>query len=412
MKIKLENIGYFLFFLMIVVPVSFKTLKLVLTILLITYIVLKKKTAFSLDVIILSIIYTIMGFLWVIYGYIMNTPGALRVSTVHVIYPMLFTLLLSLITKFEHIENLNKLILLSNLFISIYATWVILFVLKIIPDSYFINLFGENLTYSPKGKSLAIAFSALPTLFFSIPYLIAKLLSQSRVNFLLKNSNLVLLLIFTLFISIINRRNALYLVILLSPIITLYFKSFLPFAKKKYTIKFKSLLIYGTLLIIIFILGISFLTNINLSNIITDFFAGFDFKNDASASVRRLQFFSLTNSWLESPLIGHGLGAGTELTRSTEMPWAYELYYLSILHNMGILGFSIYVFGIVWIYKNGILIIKKGINLSYYMIYILVGFTTFLIASATNPYIGKFDYMWVIFIPVAFINYYKLNIND
>jgi len=38
----------------------------------------------------------------------------------------------------------------------------------------------------------------------------------------------------------------------------------------------------------------------------------------------------------------------------------------------------------------------------------LVGMISFLIGNATNPYLGKFDFMWVIFVPVLIINLYKL----
>jgi hypothetical protein len=30
--------------------------------------------------------------------------------------------------------------------------------------------------------------------------------------------------------------------------------------------------------------------------------------------------------------------------------------------------------------------------------------TAFLIANATNPYLERYDYLWVIFLPIAFVN--------
>lgn len=38
------------------------------------------------------------------------------------------------------------------------------------------------------------------------------------------------------------------------------------------------------------------------------------------------------------------------------------------------------------------------------MIVLLVGMTGFLIANVTNPYFGSFDFMWTIFLPIAYIN--------
>jgi hypothetical protein len=45
------------------------------------------------------------------------------------------------------------------------------------------------------------------------------------------------------------------------------------------------------------------------------------------------------------------------------------------------------------------------------MLPVLAGMTCFLIANATNPYLGKFDCLWVIFLPIALINYGLLNSN-
>jgi hypothetical protein len=42
------------------------------------------------------------------------------------------------------------------------------------------------------------------------------------------------------------------------------------------------------------------------------------------------------------------------------------------------------------------------------MLATLVGFTCFLVGNATNPYLEKYDLMWVIFLPVALINHRRL----
>jgi len=47
--------------------------------------------------------------------------------------------------------------------------------------------------------------------------------------------------------------------------------------------------------------------------------------------------------------------------------------------------------------------VKKNGRNSFEFFY-LTGFMSFMIANATNPYLAKFDYMWVFFIPVAIMN--------
>ena len=60
--------------------------------------------------------------------------------------------------------------------------------------------------------------------------------------------------------------------------------------------------------------------------------------------------------------------------------------------------------GILWIYLKGIQILKYNSDLSPYMLPLLVGLSCFLVANATNPYLQKYDYLWVIFLPIAIIN--------
>ncbi len=95
--------------------------------------------------------------------------------------------------------------------------------------------------------------------------------------------------------------------------------------------------------------------------------------------------------------------------RSVEMPWAYELSYAALLFHTGIIGFLIYSSGVICIFWMGLKIMRSGHWLGIYMLPVLVGTTCFLIANATNPYLEKFDYIWVIFLPVALINIWLLN---
>ncbi len=136
---------------------------------------------------------------------------------------------------------------------------------------------------------------------------------------------------------------------------------------------------------------------------------GFQFKSDYSANAGSEQFFALVDGWVNSPIFGAGLGAVAEGSiRSDEMPWAYELYFISVLFQTGLAGFLAYAFGIGWIIFYGLRIIRRDPLLRLYMIPALVGMLCFLIASNTNPYLAKFDYLWVVFLPVAMINYYLL----
>jgi hypothetical protein len=113
----------------------------------------------------------------------------------------------------------------------------------------------------------------------------------------------------------------------------------------------------------------------------------------------------MIEGWMSDPLFGKGHGAVVSGVRSSdETPWAYESTYPLLLHNVGLVGVILYISGIVWIYYNGLLIIKKGGLWGELMKITLVSLTCFLVANSTNPYLGKFDSVWILFMPIAIIN--------
>src|SRR5207253_778558 len=127
---------------------------------------------------------------------------------------------------------------------------------------------------------------------------------------------------------------------------------------------------------------------------------------DRGATERRQQSIALSRGWLDRPFWGAGLGASVlGSIRSETRPWSYELYYLSLLYQTGLIGFAAYASGIAWIFWRGIKIIREGGHLGRLMIPMLAGCAGFLIASGTNPYLDRFDGLWVLFLPLAVINY-------
>ena len=81
---------------------------------------------------------------------------------------------------------------------------------------------------------------------------------------------------------------------------------------------------------------------------------------------------------------------------------------IPLLFHTGVLGFGAYVSGVIWIYWMGVRMIRSGDRIGLYMLPVLVGMSCFLIANATNPYLEKFDYLLVVFLPIALINFWLL----
>jgi hypothetical protein len=138
---------------------------------------------------------------------------------------------------------------------------------------------------------------------------------------------------------------------------------------------------------------------------------GYDFQSpvDPGAVARSLQFNALIDAWAKSPVFGAGAGAaGATYVRDPSQPWAYELSYVALLYQTGLVGLLIYASGIAWIFWTGIRMIRSGHPLGLRLFPVLIGMAAFLVGNATNPYLAKFDYLWVIFLPVAYINLWLL----
>jgi len=154
-----------------------------------------------------------------------------------------------------------------------------------------------------------------------------------------------------------------------------------------------------------------FFTEINIQNYVENFFSIFDFSSNYSNIERANQLVSLLEGIYQAPLFGHGAGASASYIRSVEQPWAYELSYVAFVFQYGVLGLILYFSGLLYIIIN---MLKMSQDLSLhkecrvFLISFMIGLVSFLIANATNPYLAKFDYMWIIFIPVMLINSYKL----
>jgi hypothetical protein len=213
---------------------------------------------------------------------------------------------------------------------------------------------------------------------------------------------------------LLSGRKALLLVVAMAPFIILFFQMFLPNQYKPAVAKGRVGLAVVILVSVLGIYGyLQSLFGLNVGILLETFMAGFDFGGDGSASVRAEQFVALVREWSEHPFfgLGHGASAGGSV-RSEAFPWAYELSYVALLFHTGLVGFAIYTAGVGWIFLMGLRMIRSGGRLAFYMLPVLVGTGCFLIGNATNPYLEKFDYIWVIFLPVALINFWLLGKNS
>lgn len=125
-------------------------------------------------------------------------------------------------------------------------------------------------------------------------------------------------------------------------------------------------------------------------------------------SERQLQNYALIKGFYKYPIFGSGFGGLTDVIRSDERPWTFELTYSRILFNSGLVGVALLlVFNCFFIFAA----LKKIRNLTQKSIYIslLVGFFCVSIASTSNPYMNSFDFIFVLSIIPLILNTKEIN---
>jgi len=153
------------------------------------------------------------------------------------------------------------------------------------------------------------------------------------------------------------------------------------------------------------------LLDIDFQVIWTDFAQGFEFANadNPSAFRRREQLFHLLDGWADNPLLGAGHGASADVGLSNRLqPWAYELSYVALLFQTGIIGMFIYGSAVVWVFIVGLRMVRRSPQAASLLVPTLAGLVGFLIVTITNPYLLKFDYLWTLFLPIAMLNTFLL----
>lgn len=356
----------------------------------------------------LFLFYSCMGLGYVLYGYLNGNPGAIRVSTVYVLWPLVYLLLVSAISQEWIFRGLARVLIWSSIAISLYALYYLLYARGIIPSALYVELdLGQAAGFYD--GFVEYNLYSISTLLFLFPFVTTCLVLWSGEGSPpVARKWLVLAVILVACASILSGRRVLWLVMGLTPLFiaaVLFLGKQTQVALQKIT-KFFFYFV-ATVVVSATILSAEF--GVRPFAIVDNFIQGFQFDSDTAANARSEQFFALIEGWIDSPIFGAGLGAVAEGSiRSEETPWAYELYFFSVLFQTGLVGFLAYGFGIGWIIYYGFRIGRRDAALRMYMIPVMVGMICFLIATNTNPYLAKFDYLWVVFLPVAIVNYYLL----
>lgn len=331
-----------------------------------------------------------LGLTYSLYGLANNTPGALDLVRVYVIWPLLYFYISGIQINTKNLQLLPIVILTGTALTAAMGLYPI-YNFFYLGGNASINPFWGSQGYGTAFYDGIFKYNLwnIPTLIYGVGFLSSYILIKN--NTFKKSNSMVMYIIFfiVVVVSILSGRKSLWLTMLYSPLL-----SFILLWLSKVRVNIKVAFLY------LLIYGLGFYLFLNYSSILKEV--------TILDIARKTQFAFLYDSWANNPFFGLGSGATVDLSRNSDQPWSYELYYFALLVQFGILGVSVYLISIIVLIFLAIKIVRKNENLSTILIPMVSGMICYLIASGTNPYLGKFDSLYVIFILVYSINAFLL----
>lgn len=398
-----------LFFLMLVFPYMFMGIKILIILIIIFFfihqLIIKKKTKINLDRSYIKwiLLYWSMNLLFLSLGILRGNPGVNYYWTTNIIWPILYLLYCILI---------DDEVIIKRLFITSYIAYITIICIGILVflqgNNFIPTLFNEesigfNLGDRPLFAFQSIQGGCIVSFIFLFPFYLSMFIMNNKISnhFV----DLVVLILSFIFLFATSRRALILSLIYLPILIYIYIKGtknkFPHFDYGKSVMKL--IIVFATpfILILLFSLYIGILDTEMLYDFVLSAFT--DDNVQKGTDERSLQFIALIEGWLQSPFWGAGTGVDTSITRS-EIPGAYELSYVALLFERGIIGFIVYALQFIYLLIKGKQLSKCNSNLQTILISYNVAFISFLIANASNPYLGAYDHLWVLFLFVALQN--------
>ena len=401
---KIENYTTVFFLVsMMVIPRSYLFVKLAfLFLFIISFIIqLYRKQALIVNrnVFIFYGLIIFIGITWSLIGFLNGgtTSGILANFRLWVIWGICYSIVIIIFIQRNTLPLIHKAVVFSGIlitiinFIGLYGTYL---GLNFFPESFLNEL---DLRVGFHEGYVQITSQNIGSLFFIIPYLIAIQFRKDAIG--LNNNFTKLSLFLCLLLAIFSGRRALWLTIIMTPIIIFCISLLLNnvhIIKKNYKRVIYAILIFG-------IIGFTIITQSEAFDIptITHLKDAFSAEDE-----RSIQKGFLIKGFCDYPIFGSGFGVGAGIVRNEDAAWLYELTYYQILFNFGIIGTGLILFVIssflVIIFRR----FKENIECNLVPFCILTGIASFALGAYSNPYFNSFDFLiYVSMIPyLASIN--------
>ncbi|MEQ6917338.1 hypothetical protein [Halomonas aquatica] len=353
------------------------------------------------DVFVLWLSTMVVGAFAIMLGIVNDAPGALRVSTIYLIWPALYLLFIGLTHNLQVIRRMESALLLG---ISL-ATAMALIVLAAgflgLSDIVYPILAFQDAGFGAYDGFIEFRVFNLTTVMYGFPFVVALLLARRRELRGWQKTWLWLLVVLMVVVAVGSGRRMFWLVVLLTPFLALFF---LQLSTRRFrTVAMLGALIRMGVAAALVVAGIIVALGLQPILLVQEFVSAF-IGQEASSRIRFEQAGALWRAFESSPLVGIGLGSTVDSVN--RQGWAFELWYLSLLKSVGLLGFLVYAVAVGWVVVKGMLLARRNREFAALFVPLVTAMMIFLIMSGSNPYIGKFDYLWVIFLPVSLINAY------
>ncbi|GEM_PF-910567 len=357
----------------------------------------------------LAVLYVVVGAAYVGLGIQRHNPGARAEAPVFVLWPIVYVVLITGIDAVAAFKWINLTLLAAAIAICLYdLDWIAVNV-NWLPRAAFVDL-QQDARFRPFDGYIQFNLNSLASLMFLTPYVLSRATDLRSIRSRAERIAVLIAVVLTLAITVLALRRALLVVVLVAAPITILAATAamkrtdrLAYAKRA-LVTLAAVGVAGILVLSAATLTHQFNPGGYVNAVVTGVELG---SSEAGPKARGDQLKSLTEGWRQSPLIGNGLGAVASVIRSPSQPWAYELSYNALLFKTGIIGFVLYAAGVAWLFWQGLRLVRDS-PLSSSVRPVLVGSVGFLVANATNPYLQKFGYLWILFLPLAYVSFWRL----
>ena len=397
-----------LFFFMLFAPRTFQVIKIPLVIITVGIILIQiiiRDVYINKGVLYWIIIFLIFGLVWSLIAIFNNNPGAFDAFRIHVIWVLLYSVFVVGINK-TIFDSLIRIIIISTVALSLYNIISLLHIMGYWPNLLYYELDLGSRIGIHSGYTQFTAHN-IGTLAFTFPFILTWFINNKKSDFLgFKKSSIFLSMVISSIMVVLSGRRILLVIVALLPFIIIFIVRLMNKELRSFVYK-KILKALPYAIITFLLIGISLQVHFNWNyedykqRVVSSF-------TKSTQTERTTQFKALMEGFYDKPFIGTGFGQGVEgSVRSDTKPWSYELTYVLYLYNTGIIGFIYFVLCLLWIIYELIKISSYEKDNENLALPLLVGYISFLLATASNPYLGSYDFMWIIFLPLSYINIHR-----